>query len=176
MAEDILRKVSFLHRSMKFFIMGSMMIYLSSFETSDLKQQSIFWCKVCMQFYFKPKLYTQYNRGELGPRPMMNALLVYTGLLLGPDEWPVVRADVQRCWTITLITQSSHTWHYATHVLRALPSARANGRQKRWTLWEDIHQGYCKGSPCWSQKQVWRKALVAFDFLCKVKRLFQTII
>lgn len=120
--------------------------------------------------------YPHNTRGELGPRPMMNALLVYTGLLLSPDEWPVVRADVQRCWTITLITQSSHTWHYATHVLRALPSARANGRQKRWTLWEDIHQGYCKGSPCWSQKQVWRKALVAFDFLSKVNRLFQTII
>lgn len=74
--------------------------------------------------------YIQYKRRELGPRPMMNALLVYTGLLLSPDEWPVVRADIQRCWTITLITQSSHTWHYATHVLRALPSAEPMAGKK----------------------------------------------
>lgn len=111
-----------------------------------------FVAKVCVQFYFKPELYTQYNR-DLD----LWWMHCYCVLVFSSDEWPVVRADIQRCWTITLITQSSHTWHYATHVIWALPSVRAIGRQKRWTLWEDIHQGYCKGSPCWSQKQVCRK-------------------
>lgn len=49
-----------------------------------MKQLSIFCCKVCVQFYFKPELYTQYNRRE-GPRPMMNAVL--TLFWSSPRPW-----------------------------------------------------------------------------------------